>query len=72
MEKLTLQEAIDYVKEIDMIKNNDESAHSREDDLYSEFIKKLSLGLYSDINEVIAISQEIIKTENIDFCRWYS
>lgn len=70
MEKLTLQQAIDIVEKIDSIKEDDESAHSMEDDLHTHFINCIANGCYDNLSELISVATEIDRTKYIEFSRW--
>lgn len=64
---------LDYVKErvaaIEAMKGDDESAHSAENGLRAEFI-----ALVAEVGspELAAMAREVLKTDNIEFCRWFA
>ena len=70
MKKLTKEKAIELVSYIKDIKDDDEAAHSEEDDLRAWFITCCASRIYSTRKEMIEIAIEINKTKNIDFARW--
>lgn len=49
--------------------DNDEAAHSFEDDLYFDFVKHVA---NSKLGEVSLIAKEVLKTKRFDFGRWYA
>ena len=67
--KLTLKDAKELVEHINNIKDDDEAAHSEEDDLRSWFIECCASGLYTK-NEVIEIGLVVNSTKYLDFARW--
>lgn len=62
---------LEYVKQqvakIEAMKGDDEAAHSAEDGLRAEFI-----ALVSEVGppELAAMAREVLKTDEIGFCRW--
>lgn len=70
MEKLTIEIAKEKVAHIESIKDDDERAHSCEDDLMLWFINCISYGQYSDLNEVQEIAKIVYSTTDIQFARW--
>ena len=66
---MNLKEIKDIVQEIDKIKDDDEVAHYHEDLLQREFIKYVST---LDNYELAQKAKEVLKTRDIDFCRWYA
>ena len=62
---------IEKIKEkvayIDSIKNDDEAAHSIEDQLRHDFILYIANFGPKDLSEM---AREILKTEEIDFRKW--
>lgn len=54
------------VKQIELCRGDDESAHSMEDDLMAEFILYVSQ-LDGDLADM---AKEVLKTQAIEFCRW--
>lgn len=70
---------INYIKEkiaeIESIKGDAERAHSKEDELYGEFVKYVSdFNPYPDndfyLLNLIEMAKEILKTNDIRFPRW--
>ena len=55
------------VAKIEAMKGDDESAHSAEDELRAEFI---ALVAEAGSPELAAMAREVMKTEQIAFCRW--
>lgn len=69
--KLTLNKAVEAVERIKKESYDNEVAHQIEDDLMKNFIRCCSEGLYS-FEDILKISKVIIKSEEVDFERWYS
>jgi hypothetical protein len=66
---MTIEEIEARVKEIDRIKDDDEAAHGRENDLYMEFIEYVAT--LPDLPLDLAVkAQWCLKTQTIDFARW--
>lgn len=57
------------IQEIKDIKDDDEAAHSWEDDLYEDFIRYVSENGPQELAEKAKI---ILKTKEIKFSRWYA
>lgn len=66
---MKLEEAKERVSDIRAIRRDDEVAHSREDSLYFDFVYAIADGTVSGLSAA-EIAKEIIKTREIDFCRW--
>ena len=69
LEKLTKEEALNLVANIDRIKHDDEAAHSEEDDLRAWFIECCANRLYTK-KEMVEIGKIVQSTKNIRFARW--
>lgn len=69
LEKLTLEEAIMKVAEIENAKHDDEVAHCLEDALHLHFIQCVAAGFY-DEKEAIEIAKTVSSTTFIYFYRW--
>jgi hypothetical protein len=65
-DKMTLEEAGERVREIEARIDDDEVAHSMEDDLYADFIKSIIRGKN---NKLARIAQEVLKTKELNFDR---
>ena len=64
---MDIEEIKSEVARIDAMKDDDESAHSAEDNLYEKFV------IYVSRNgpiELAEMAREILKTGDIKFCRW--
>jgi hypothetical protein len=66
---MDLEECKSRVANIRKIAGDDEAAHCSEDGLYFDFIKYVA---ESADEELAAMAKEILKTEDIDFARWYA
>lgn len=66
---MNLQDIQKRVQEIKDISGDDEVAHAMEDDLYVAFVKFVSENGSPELSEM---AKEVLKTENIDFARWYA
>ena len=67
--KLTLEDAIKLVAQIDKMKDDDEAAHSEEDSLRAWFIESCAMGLYTK-KEMIEVGKVVLSTKDLDFARW--
>lgn len=75
---------LNYIKEkiaeIESIKDDDERAHIKEDELYGEFVKFVSdikpdtdensARRFLELLDLIDMAKEILKTNDIRFARW--
>jgi len=69
MKILTRESAIDTIKQIELIKWDDEAAHYMEDELRADFIYTCSLWDYTR-DEMIEIANIVLESNNIEFERW--
>lgn len=69
MKVLTKEEALKRVELIELIKDDDEQAHTEEDALRDYFIECCSKGAYTK-EEVIDISSIVLSSNKINFSRW--
>jgi hypothetical protein len=69
LEKLTKELAIIGVEHIRAIALDQESAHSREDDLHEWFIRCVAEGMYEN-EEAVEVANIVKSTSEIDFNRW--
>lgn len=65
---MTLEEIRTRVEKIRATRNDDESAHMLEAELYFEFVKFIS---ESD-SPYAPLAQEVLRTQAIKFGRWYA
>ena len=65
---MTVDDVRAKVAEIDAIKNDDERAHSMEDDLYADVLNDIAEGMSGRC--AAALAAEALKTVRIDFARW--
>ncbi len=66
---MTTHEIKSRIKNIREIANDDESAHSAEDELHLDFIKYVAT-LSEHLPELAAKAKLVASTEDIRFCRW--
>ena len=72
MEKLTLQEAKEYLERVKNIGENDnEVAHQIEDTCKNHFIWSISKSLY-DYEELKSIAIIVDEITGLSYCRWYA
>jgi uncharacterized protein (DUF1697 family) len=63
------EEIIERVKQIEETKDDNEVAHSMEDQLYVDFIRYVS----QSGNEQLAIKAKLVlKAQDIEYGRWYA
>ncbi len=72
MEKLTLKKVNERLVEINNCKDDDEVAHSKEDDLFYDFVENIKNGNYKTKKEIELIATELFKVRDIDFARWHA
>ena len=65
MTKAEITAAVDYIK---AVAGDDEAAHSKEDDLYHDFVAFVATR-NDDIGHLARI---VLKTTDINFSRWYA
>lgn len=63
---MTKDEALKAVKEIKRISDDDETAHIREDELYTEFVEFIA-AQGGDVGEIAKV---VLSTHKIRFSRW--
>lgn len=66
--KLDLAQVRERVKRIADIAHDDEAAHSAEDQLYEDVLKRIANGC----TEPEKLAREALKTKKFDFGRWTS
>jgi hypothetical protein len=66
---MTLQDVKNRLDYIESIKDDDESAHGAQDDLFEDFIKAI-VNNEIIINDLVEIAKEVLQVKKIDFCRW--
>lgn len=66
---MTLEEIKKRIQDIKYISDDDEMAHAAEDELMRDFICYVA-GMTDEDNNLPDKAFEILKTQNIDFCRW--
>ena len=71
VEKLTLEEAIMKVAEIENAKHDNELPHGLEDALHLHFIQCVAANFYEN-KEAVEIAKIVSSTSSIDFSRWYA
>lgn len=64
---MNLNEINEAVAKIEATKNDDEVAHGMEDDLREAFIRHVAETAGGDLAEM---ARAVLKTNEIDFCRW--
>lgn len=64
---------LDHIKQrvadIEAMKASDDAAHRAEDQLWIDFISFVAT---SGPPELAALAREVLRTDDIDFSRWYS
>jgi hemerythrin-like domain-containing protein len=66
--EMKVQEVIDRVKAIQAKADDPEVAHSKEDALYLDVLRAIANGAKNSKE----LAKEALKTESIDFSRWYA
>ena len=75
---MTLEEIRAKVREIKALQDNNQAAHVKEDKLYHAFIKEIAqqdeeeARGYVFCADLAEKAREILKTDDIDFVRWYA
>jgi hypothetical protein len=57
------------VDEVSQMSADNEKAHALEDSLYHSFVTHVAIHGPSDLSEM---AREILRTEDMDFARWYA
>jgi hypothetical protein len=65
-EKLTVEDIKRRVAKIDAEKDDDETAHGSEDQLWEDVLKAIADGA----EDPAALAREALKTRDIEFSRW--
>lgn len=64
---MTIETIREQVGAIRAVRDDDERAHSKEDELYEAFVRHVAAGPPS---EVTMLAKEVLKTKKIEFSRW--
>jgi hypothetical protein len=68
---MTVEDAEKEFQRIRLIMDDDESAHIEEDSLMLKFIAEIADGLHTKKN-AIEVAGVILKTQGLNFSRWYA
>jgi len=68
--KITREDIKKYIDGIREAIQDPEIAHSIEDDLYHDFVRFVSK--YAENEKMRMLAEEVLKSENIDFPKYYS
>ena len=68
---MTIEEIRARIEEIISLAGDDETQHSREDRLYLDFIRYVA-SLGDRVPPLAEQAAEILRTQELDFCRWYA
>lgn len=69
MAKITVESALETIKVI--ASEDNESAHSIEDGLYTDFIACIAAGEYKSKKEIEEVANAVIKAWALPYERWY-
>lgn len=69
---MTKEEAIIRIEEIYNLRHDDEVAHIKEDSIRNDFLIAISEGKYSSIEYIKELSEIVLRSNNIDFSRWFA
>ena len=69
---MKIQEVKERLAEIEHCKDDDEMAHSYEDDLFYDFVEAVKDGKYKTRKEIIEVAAELFKVRDINFARWHA
>ena len=64
---MTIEQITDYLRKIQKDKDDDEVAHSLEDELYFLFIESIANGDISNLQEKAKL---VLRTKELTFARW--
>lgn len=67
-----IEEIKKRVEQIEGYKDDDEVAHSLEDNLFYEFVESIKNNNFKNLEEVIIASEELMKVREIEFGRWHA
>ena len=66
-----VRNSVEEIRDLADVKKDDELAHVQEDILYQDVLKNIASGELS-LENAILFAQEALKTNKIDFSRWYA
>lgn len=69
---MNIKDIEDRVKSIDGCQRDDEEAHSREDNLYYDFIEYVASSSGHDGAKLREMAKAVLETKDINFHRWYA
>lgn len=69
---MTLQQVKQRLAEIERLKDDDETAHILEDNLFYSFVNSIQQGKYKTMQEVVEVANEVMKVKEIEFERWFA
>tara|TARA_R100000750_G_scaffold58046_1_gene45541 strand:+ start:622 stop:831 length:210 start_codon:yes stop_codon:yes gene_type:complete len=69
---MKIQEVKERVAKIEHCKDDDEMAHSYEDDLFYDFVEAVKDGKYKTRKEIIEVAAELFKVQDINFARGHA
>ena len=66
---MNLQDVEQRLQVLDAMKEDDESAHGFEDQMYEDFVQFIADGKFNKLT-VILMAKELLKSKEIEFGRW--
>lgn len=69
---MEIEEIKKRVEQIERFKDDDEVAHSLEDNLFYEFVESIKNNNFKNLEEAIIASEELMKVREIEFGRWHA
>ena len=69
---MEVKEVKERIAKIEHCKDDDEMAHSYEDDLFYDFVEAVKDEKYKTRKEIIEVATELFKVRDIKFARWHA
>jgi len=69
---MKLEQIKEKISTIETVKNDDEMAHTYEDELFYKFVKAIKDRKYETKEEIEKLAKEVYKVRSIEFSRWHS
>lgn len=69
---LSIAKIKERLAKLELNRESDATAHEDEDTLHQDVLRAIASGNIDDIGTAQAFASLVLKSTQIDFCRWYS